>query len=70
MGMATNTDDETRIEADFAAIADLRRAILEEVPGLEGFDIVSMGMSDDYPLAIRHGATHIRVGSLIFGQRV
>ena len=69
MGMATNTDDVARIEADFETIASIRRQILDIAPDLQGFDIVSMGMSDDYPLAIRHGATHIRIGSRIFGQR-
>ena len=69
MGMATNTDDKTRVEADFKAIADLRLQILSEAPELRGFDIVSMGMSDDYPLALKQGATHVRVGSRIFGER-
>lgn len=69
MGMATNTDDTARIEADFARIAGLYRDIINVAPDLRGFDIISMGMSDDYPLAIRNGATHIRVGSKIFGQR-
>ncbi len=69
MGMATNTDDTARIEADFAAIADTRRRILDIAPDLRGFDTVSMGMSDDYPLAIRHGSTLVRIGSRIFGAR-
>ena len=69
MGMATNTEDEERIERDFAQIAQLRQEILRIAPDLRGFDIVSMGMSDDYPIALRHGATHIRVGSKIFGER-
>ena len=34
-----------------------------------GLAIVSMGMSGDYPLAIRHGATHVRIGTAIFGSR-
>lgn len=69
MGMATNTEDEERIERDFAHIAQLRQEILRIAPDLRGFDIVSMGMSDDYPIALRHGSTHIRVGSKIFGER-
>lgn len=70
MGMATDTPDTNRVEADFAAIADTRRRILGAAPDLRGFDIVSMGMSGDYPLALRHGATHVRVGTAIFGDRV
>ncbi len=69
MGMATNTDDRQRIEADFRAIADLRRQILEIAPDLRGFDTVSMGMSHDYPLAVTCGSTMVRVGTLIFGER-
>jgi hypothetical protein len=69
MGMATNTDDKVRIKADFEAIAGLRKQILEIAPDLRGFDTVSMGMSDDYPLAIECGSTMVRVGTMIFGAR-
>ena len=69
MGMATNTDDEARIDADFAALAGLMADIRAAAPDLRGFDVLSMGMSDDYPAAIRHGATHVRVGTAIFGER-
>ena len=69
MGMATNTDDPERITADFRLIADTRRRILDIVPDPRGFDILSMGMSDDYMLAIAEGSTHVRIGSAIFGQR-
>lgn len=69
MGMATNTDDTERIAADFKAIADLRKQILAIAPDLRGFDTLSMGMSDDYPLAIEAGANLVRVGTAIFGAR-
>lgn len=69
MGMATNTDDERRISADFNLIADVRNKILEIAPDLRGFDTLSMGMSDDYPLAIAAGSTLVRVGTAIFGER-
>ncbi len=69
MGMATNTDDTARIAADFKTIADLRKQILAITPDLRGFDTLSMGMSDDYPLAIEAGATLVRVGTAIFGAR-
>lgn len=69
MGMATNTDDTDRVSADFRAIADTRNRILEVAPDLRGFDIVSMGMSDDYRLAIAAGSTLIRIGTAIFGER-
>lgn len=69
MGMATNTDDTERISADFARIAGTYRKIKEIAPDLRGFDTLSMGMSDDYPLAVAQGSTLVRVGTAIFGQR-
>lgn len=67
MGMATFTDDESVIRADFERIAAIKRE-LNPVFG-EDFNILSMGMSDDYPLAIECGSTMVRVGSSIFGER-
>lgn len=52
-------------EEDPAAHFDLLSAIAAR-NGLAG---LSMGMSGDYPVAIRHGATHVRVGTAIFGRR-
>ncbi len=69
MGMASNTDDTERIEADFRMIADTRRRILDAAPDLRGFDTLSMGISDDYELAIAAGSTLVRVGTAIFGSR-
>ena len=67
MGMATFTDDESVVRADFERIAAIKRE-LNPVFG-EDFNILSMGMSDDYPLAIECGSTMVRVGSSIFGER-
>lgn len=69
MGMATNTDDSSRIAADFAAIRGCRDRVANMCADLQGFDQVSMGMSADYPIAVEQGATMVRVGSLIFGSR-
>lgn len=66
MGMATNTDRTDRILADFRAIADVGRRLREIIPGAAE---VSMGMSGDWPLAIGQGATIVRIGSAIFGDR-
>jgi uncharacterized pyridoxal phosphate-containing UPF0001 family protein len=41
----------------------------QKVPGFEDFDTLSMGMSDDLEAAIAEGATMVRVGSAIFGER-
>jgi hypothetical protein len=70
MGMASNTDDEDRINADFAAIRktfeDIKTAYGNDLPD---FKEVSMGMSHDWKLAVRHGSTLVRIGSFIFGER-
>ncbi len=70
MGMATNTEDEGVIEADFARIEALFNRIREEHPELrDTFTELSIGMSGDWPIAVRHGATMVRIGTDIFGQR-
>ncbi|MDE5812054.1 MAG: YggS family pyridoxal phosphate-dependent enzyme [Muribaculaceae bacterium] len=70
MGMASNTDDEARIKADFKAIAEVYRTVRDdESLGLRGFDILSMGMSDDRDIAISEGSNMVRVGTAIFGAR-
>ena len=67
MGMATNTDDMAVVEQDFARIEALYRRI--QAMGLPGFDTLSIGMSGDWPVAVRHGATMVRIGTDIFGPR-
>ena len=70
MGMATNTEDEAVVEADFARIEALFKRIRAEHPELaETFTELSIGMSGDWPLAVRHGATMVRIGTDIFGPR-
>lgn len=36
---------------------------------MHGFDILSMGMTNDYEIAIREGSNHVRIGTAIFGER-
>ena len=70
MGMATNTEDEGVIEADFARIEALFKRIRVEHPELrDTFTELSIGMSGDWPIAVRHGATMVRIGTDIFGER-
>lgn len=70
MGMASNTDDTDRVEADFEALANVRRILQEEVMADNSdFRHLSMGMSHDYLLAMKHGATMVRIGTDIFGER-
>jgi uncharacterized pyridoxal phosphate-containing UPF0001 family protein len=64
MGMATNTDNIKLIEQEFETLHQLFLSIKKEFfPNSSYFKELSMGMSSDYPLALKHGATMIRVGS-------
>ena len=68
--MATNTEDEAVIEGDFARIEALFKRIRAEYPELaRTFTDLSIGMSGDWPLAVKHGATMVRIGTDIFGPR-
>ena len=67
MGMATFTDDEATVRGDFKRLNECFTE-LKEYFGAE-FDTLSMGMSDDYPIAIEYGSTEVRIGSTIFGAR-
>ena len=67
MGMATNTDDMAVVEKDFERIEALYNRI--KASGPEGFDQLSIGMSQDWPVAVKHGATMVRIGTDIFGPR-
>lgn len=70
MGMATNTDDTTLIQSEFHKIHALFTELKETVfKDDEHFRELSMGMSHDYPIALREGSTMIRVGTRIFGER-
>lgn len=70
MGMASNTDDTERVRADFSVIAGVFSEIKEKTaPDLRGFDVISMGMSHDWRIAVEEGSTLVRIGSLIFGAR-
>ncbi len=71
MGMATNTEDETQIAHEFHTLSCFFRETKETYfKDVAEFKEISMGMSDDYPLAIREGSTLIRIGSRIFGERI
>ncbi len=67
MGMATNTEDQAVVEKDFERIEGLFRRV--QALGLPEFTELSIGMSGDWPLAVRHGATMVRIGTDIFGPR-
>jgi len=69
MGMATLTENEDQIRKEFKQLKQHFDEIrTKNIDGLQ-FDILSMGMSADYQIAIEEGSTMIRVGSAIFGGR-
>ena len=70
MGMATFTDNQEQLEAEFKSLKlffDHQK--VKKLRSNCALKILSMGMSGDYPLAIKNGSNMIRVGSAIFGSR-
>ncbi|WP_312177497.1 YggS family pyridoxal phosphate-dependent enzyme [Chryseobacterium sp.] len=65
MGMATFTEDENQIKKEFLNL----KKLFDELNQQQPLETLSMGMSDDFPLAIECGANSVRVGSAIFGRR-
>ena len=66
MAMATNTKNKDIVRNEFI----YAKNIFDEISATENnFEILSMGMSNDYHLAIECGSNMIRIGSLIFGDR-
>ena len=68
MTMAPNTDDEGLVRASFSCLRLLRDRMASEFPSLSLAEL-SMGMSGDYGIAIEEGATIVRIGTAIFGER-
>lgn len=71
MGMATFTDNESIIRQEFTSLKEIYDEVNQKFGHLENLDIttLSMGMSNDYKIAIECGSTMIRIGSSIFGSR-
>jgi uncharacterized pyridoxal phosphate-containing UPF0001 family protein len=71
MGMATFTDDQQVVRHDFETLRTIFDTCRTRFPSLaQDFTEFSIGMSDDYLLAIEYGSTMVRIGSMIFGERV
>ena len=66
MGMATFTDDKDQVRREFKLLKSLFDELGATLPKI---DILSMGMSGDYQIAIEEGSTMVRIGSSIFGAR-
>ena len=70
MGMATFTPDKEQVRREFASLRDIFQTLRTTFfLGKEHFMEISMGMSDDYPIAMEEGSTLVRIGSSIFGAR-
>lgn len=71
MGMATYTKDVAQIKEEFSRLKDMFEILKPQFfKYVDYFTQISMGMSDDYQIAIGQGSTIVRVGSSIFGGRV
>lgn len=70
MGMATNTDDMVKVREEFKSIKNvfdtLKQRYFADKPY---FKEISMGMSDDFHIAMEEGSTLVRIGTTIFGSR-
>jgi len=66
MGMATFTQDSEQIKHEFSIL----KTFFDQNKSAHNLEILSMGMSGDYPLALELGSNMIRVGSSIFGSRL
>lgn len=70
MGMATFTDNMTQVRVEFRGLRQIFQDLKTEFfPSEAHFNVVSMGMSGDWPLAVEEGSTMVRVGSALFGAR-
>ncbi|MEN9613175.1 MAG: hypothetical protein RLZZ628_3989 [Bacteroidota bacterium] len=71
MGMATFTDDKMQVRQEFRQLKNgfdfIKNQYFKDV---DCFNTISMGMSDDYSIALEEGSTMVRIGSLLFGKRV
>lgn len=70
MGMGTFTDDKTQTQREFHHLSEIFKVLKENYfYNQPDFKEISMGMTDDYHIAIEEGSTIVRIGSAIFGAR-
>lgn len=69
MGMATFTSDQRQVADEFHSLKNIFNKLKETNLFSNEFQIISMGMSGDYKIAIEYGSTMVRIGSTIFGSR-
>jgi len=68
MTMAPFTEDEGAVRETFRALRGCRERLEAELPSWKGREL-SMGMSNDFTLAVEEGSTMVRIGSALFGER-
>ncbi len=66
MGMASNTDNLIQVRKEFRQLTSFFKSAMRNSQS----EILSMGMSSDYEIAIEEGSNMVRIGSLLFGERV
>jgi uncharacterized pyridoxal phosphate-containing UPF0001 family protein len=66
MTMAPFTEDKEKIRSSFRQLAKARNELEKRFPPRENWNCLSMGMSNDFEIAIKEGSTMLRIGSLIF----
>ncbi|MFP4489337.1 MAG: YggS family pyridoxal phosphate-dependent enzyme [Bacteroidales bacterium] len=69
MGMATFTDDMERVRKEFIFLRSVYDSLKEKYFSTDDFSYISMGMSNDYKIALEEGSNMIRLGTSIFGAR-
>jgi pyridoxal phosphate enzyme (YggS family) len=69
MGMASFTDDQQQVRREFSYLRSVFDAYAPHVSDNCKMEILSMGMSNDYTIAMEEGSTMVRIGSLVFGPR-
>ena len=66
MGMATHTENDEKVAEEFDYLHSVFKDFRVKYPAIKE---LSMGMSGDYKIAVKHGSTMVRIGSSIFGAR-
>jgi len=70
MGMASFTSDMEQVRSEFRMLKSIFDKIHSLAANPSGFNTISMGMSSDYKIAIEEGSNMVRIGSLLFGERI
>lgn len=69
MGMATFSENKDQVGKEFRSLKYMFDEAKSAMVHSSSFDTISMGMSDDYKIAVKEGSTMVRIGSLLFGRR-